>query len=387
MVCPSLGETFKAEVTVRPVATEKERGNQQQDDGTVHFLQNYDYLCIFASCYTEYQMNLIKKTGWLILALALFCGLSACKEEEEETTAESMSGAVIFDIPYYVLKGETVTMSASGVIYPETVNYKWFVSGVISDTLSVNTITVQFPDSIGVFTVAAFASAPGFYVNSSRQDVTTVDTTWNASLTGLLRGTGSVVDARDGRSYDYVTLGELDWFSQNLAWQGTGVPFKASKATAPMFGSFYTWEEAVEGQACPAGWRVPTQADWESLSAAMNGGTPLDFYGNWPGLGEKASADARINGDRLWPYSPDNVHSNDFGWNALPLGYTFVSANGGLFDGVDYYGCWWSASEKNGDQAFYRYIYSERSDFPVSYTSKNDMRASVRCVRTHPQSS
>ena len=327
-------------------------------------------------------MNLIKKTGWLILALALFCGLSACKEEEEETTSESMSGAVLFDIPYYVLKGETVTMSASGVIYPETVNYKWFISGVISDTLSVNTITVQFPDSIGVFTVAAFASAPGFYVNSSRQDVTTVDTTWNASLTGLLRGTGSIVDARDGRSYDYVTLGDLDWFSQNLAWQGTGVPFRSSPATALMFGSSYTWEEALE--ACPEGWHLPTLADWESLGTALNGGVPVSFFDDWKGLGAKASADARLNDERMWPYSPDNLHANSVGWNAIPLGYGAVGSN--EIQGMNEYGCWWSAAEKNADQAYYRYIYYDLDSFPTAFAPKDVLRISVRCVRTHPQS-
>lgn len=332
-------------------------------------------------------MNLIRKNGWLTLVLALFCGLVACKEEEKETTLPSMSGTVTFDIPHYVLKGETVTMSASGIIYPTEVYYKWYIAGVYSDTLSFRTVTVQFPDSIGVFKVSAAANAPGFYNTFTTQDVTTIDTTWNASLTGLRRSADSFVDMRDGRSYGYVTLNGLDWFTQNLAWQERGIPFKASKATAPLFGSFYTWEEAMEdGGVCPEGWRVPTEDDWISLSAALNGGTPLDFFGNWPGLGEKASVDARMNEARMWPYTPDNVHSNDVGWNALPMGYAFANAGGDTFNGVNAYGCWWSATEKNEDQAFYRYIYSDSPDFPMSYTLKNDLRASVRCVRTHPQS-
>ena len=85
-------------------------------------------------------MNLTKITGWLTLVLALAAGLVSCKEEEEETTLPSMSGEVTYDIPYYVLKGETVTMSASGIIYPEDAYYKWYISGVYSDTLVGNTI-------------------------------------------------------------------------------------------------------------------------------------------------------------------------------------------------------------------------------------------------------
>ena len=88
-------------------------------------------------------MNLIRKYGWLTLVLALFCGLVACKEEEKETTLPSMSGTVTFDIPHYVLKGETVTMSASGIIYPTEVYYKWYIAGVYSDTLSFRTVTVR----------------------------------------------------------------------------------------------------------------------------------------------------------------------------------------------------------------------------------------------------
>lgn len=331
-------------------------------------------------------MNLTKITGWLTLVLALAAGLVSCKEEEEETTLPSMSGEVTYDIPYYVLKGETVTMSASGIIYPEDAYYKWYISGVYSDTLVGNTITVQFPDSLGMFRVSAHAYAMGFYSLSTARDVTTIDTTWNTSLTGLHRSLASFVDERDGRRYGYVTLDGLDWFNQNLAWQGSGVPFRASRSAAPLFGSFYTWQEAMTDHVCPEGWRVPTQEDWESLSAALNGGEPLDFFSNWTGLGAKASADVRFNDVRMWPYTPDNVHSNDFGWNAMPLGYTFANSWDTEFSGVKSYGCWWSATERNADQAYYRYIYCERPDFPMSYTSKTDMRASVRCVRTHPQS-
>ena len=330
-------------------------------------------------------MDLIKRICLLAFVALMVFALSTCKEEEEDTdTSESMSGTVVYDIPYYVLKGETVTMTASGIIYPKEVFYKWYISGVYSDTLVAPTITVRFPDSLGVFTVSAVASAPGFYVSSNSQQVTTIDTTWNTSLTGLSRGEDYVVDARDGRAYRYVTLGDLDWFTQNLAWQGAGAPFQASKATSPLFGSFYTWNEAMGEDVCPEGWRVPDQTDWESLAAVL-GGKSLPFVDNWAGLGVKASVDAYMNEERIWPFSPDNAHTNDFGWNALPLGFSSANSEKTV-SGYSEYGCWWSATEKNEKQAFYRYIWYDGADFPMSYTDKDDMRASVRCVRTHPQS-
>ena len=73
-------------------------------------------------------MDPIKKICPLaLLALVLFAltAVTACKqEEEEEETPGSMSGTIVYDIPYYVLKGETVTMTASGIIYPKEVFYK-----------------------------------------------------------------------------------------------------------------------------------------------------------------------------------------------------------------------------------------------------------------------
>lgn len=315
--------------------------------------------------------------------LMLLLSLVSCKKVEEETVDPgSMSGTVVFDVPYYVLKGETVTMTASGIINPKDAYYKWYVSGVYIDTLTSNTITVRFPDSLGVFSVSATSYAPGFYSSAATQQVTTIDTTWNSSIKGLKPSGQYIVDERDGRSYHYITAGGLDWFCQNLAWGG--VPFKASPITAAFFGNFYTWEEAMGEDVCPEGWSVPTNADWESLSAALNGGRALPFIDNWSGLGAKASAEVYLNESRMWPYSPDNTHTNDIGWNAMPLGYSFLGSN--TFTGLNEYGCWWSATEKNDTQAYYRYIWYDLGDFPMSYTGKADLRANVRCVRTHPQS-
>ena len=328
-------------------------------------------------------MSLIQKFGWFALAVLLFAGIASCKEEEEETvTSASMTGSVVMDVPYYVLKGETVTMEASGIEYPDDAYYKWHVSGVYVDSLDTNPITIHFPDSLASFTVSAVAYCPGYYISVNTRQVTTIDTTWNTSFTGLHKSREVFCDERDGRAYRYVTIGGLDWFTQNLAYGG--IRYRASQATAPYFGNLYSWEMAMEEDVCPEGWRVPTNEDWESLAAALNGGVPLPFVGRWPGLGAKVSADVYLNGTRMWPYSPDNLHTNDCGWNAMPLGYCFVGDHDIV--GLNEYGCWWSATEKDATHAYYRYVWYDDPDFPMSYTGKSDLMASIRCVRTRPQS-
>ena len=332
---------------------------------------------------------MVWKKLWLLPAtcLLLLAALAACKEDEEETvTGNSMSGVIEYKIPYYVLKGETVTMTASGIIDPREVTYKWYVSGVYTDTLTAPTITIRFPDSIGVFTVSATSYADGYYTSATTQTVTTVDTAYNASLVNVPRSGQSVVDVRDGQRYSYITAGGLDWFSQNLGYLGkelSAVAYKGSESALSLFGAFYTWEEAAHGDICPEGWHVPDNADWESLGAALNG-SALPFLDRWKGLGSKASADANLNEERMWPYSPDNLHENTVGWNAIPLGMTTAKAK--TWSGENEYGYWWSASEKDPLHGYYRYIYYDVDEFPVGSAAKEDIRASVRCVRTHPQS-
>ena len=167
----------------------------------------------------------------------------------------------------------------------------------------------------------------------------------------------------------------------DLGWLGSGEPYRNSPETASMFGCFYTWDEAVT--ACPEGWRLPDNSDWESLAAAA-GGRKVAFSGNWAGVAPKLSAAALFNDERMWPYSPDNAHDNSLSWNALPLGCTFAGSSS--FSGMNEYAYWWSATEKNPAQAYYRYMWYDSDSFPMGFSEKSDLRAAVRCVRTHPQS-
>lgn len=330
---------------------------------------------------------------WLIVALSVFAILSCSKEEEyEEELKLNMVGEVEYDMPRYVLLGQYVTTEASGVLSPENPVFKWIAPTVATDTIVGKRVTFRFPsDSLGTFVVTATAHSEGYYVMSYSVQVSTIDTTFNGySLKGLKRSGKSIVDSRDNHRYSYVTIGNLDWFSQNLAYAGTGVPFKSSPITWDMFGYFYDWNSATGGVSarglgcgpqgsCPEGWSIPTNEDWEDLAAAMNGGTALPFSDKWDGIGEKASADITFQGNNMWGYSPDNAHTNDFGWNAMPLGYTVENHKRFESDGT--YGFWWSASEKDSQKAYYRYIYSDLSQFPMNFTGKTGFGANVRCVR------
>lgn len=323
--------------------------------------------------------------GLFLLSLAA----GGCKEEEESTLKLTMEGSLSLPFPAYLQKNTHVTVSISGITDPQEVTYKWLCTSVYTDTIVSNVISFRVPDSLGTFSLMALAQAEGYYQVSATATFNTVDTVGGAAMTGLAPASTSFTDPRDGVTYPTVKLGALEWFARNLQWDGTGDVYRNSPITDGLFGRFYTWEEAtgnLSGSglaggpqgACPPGWTVPTREDFEDLAQAVLG-SPASFTDTWPTLGEQLSAQAFFNGERMWPYSPYNEHTNTVGWNAIPVGGAMMDhAN---FTGFSDYAYFWCATEKDAARAYYRYIYSDLGTFPMASTSKTDFAASVRCVR------
>ena len=335
-------------------------------------------------------MNKASKLLWLIAAaLLIFCASCEKDEEEDLTSKPSMEGAVNYHMPRYVSAGEMVNTTVGGITKPSDPVYKWFIPTLYDDTLSTRQISIQFPDSLADYTVTCTALHSDYYSSTRSVVVTTVDAERNGSLTGLKYSDKNIIDARDGVMYNYTTIGNLDWFSQNLAWDGAGVAYLFSPITHTLFGRLYNWDEATCGESahglgagpqgvCPEGWSVPTNEDWEDFAAAV-GGKDYPFVNDWDGIGEKASVNAYFNEAKMWPYSPDNEHTNTVGFNALPIGNAQLDL--GWFKGFEEYAFFWSSSEKGDDKAYLRYIYFDQGSFPMSSTTKSDFGASVRCVR------
>ncbi len=95
---------------------------------------------------------------------------------------------------------------------------------------------------------------------------------------------GTFTDARDGQQYGYATYGGLDWMTDNARYDinddvnstiyldadengGTGTVNYSSTRNLKEFGRLYTLEGARK--ACPEGWRLPTDADWQRLEQAF----------------------------------------------------------------------------------------------------------------------
>jgi uncharacterized protein (TIGR02145 family) len=147
----------------------------------------------------------------------------------------------------------------------------------------------------------------------------------------------------DGNDYPVVNVGSQVWLAENLRVTRTpeGValpafPPNGDPRNVAAFGRLYDWESAR--QACPAGWRLPTDADWSALEASVgaNAGLLLRDPEYWPRR-EVPSTDLVHFGARPAGYFNDQGFETYFGtravfWTATPQDSHFVWSRGIIAD-------------------------------------------------------
>ena len=152
---------------------------------------------------------------------------------------------------------------------------------------------------------------------------------------------GTFTDARDGKVYKWVKIGDQVWMAENLAYNLAGSrAYNDDEAKAAVYGRLYTLLQAIgeEGPVCPAGWHLPSIAEWETLFGYIVANPGV--YGTV----SKALASKEgwytypISG---YPYPGSNPElNNSSGFNGLPAGmYGWYSG----YQGEGYRCHWWSS--------------------------------------------
>ncbi len=171
------------------------------------------------------------------------------------------------------------------------------------------------------------------------------------------------VDDRDGKTYKKVTIGTQTWMAENLNYDVPNnaadvcICYDNNPANCTKYGWLYNWAAATK--VCPPGWHLPSQAEWNVLTAYIGGA-------NTEGKKLKAASGWNSNGNG----------TDNYGFSALPGG---VGYSEGTFNYGGDYGTWWSASEDNATDAYYRHMHSNE-EFAGWRIRPKDYRLSVRCL-------
>jgi uncharacterized protein (TIGR02145 family) len=198
-------------------------------------------------------------------------------------------------------------------------------------------------------------------------------------------GGDTFTDPRDGNVYKIVKIGSQTWFAENLRYAGN-IPEMTSEATwtaiwnsgnptgqpawtgyfnisdDAAFGKRYNWYAVSTGPLCPAGWHIPTDMEWTTLT---------NFLGGPDVAGGKMKS---ING-----WDPPNVNAtNESGFTGLPGGFRWIY--GGSINSIGNLGQWWSSSESTNTRAIFLQI-SRSSGGVVRSADYMASGRSCRCLK------
>lgn len=332
-------------------------------------------------------MKFLRYITVTVLAFAVLAAVSCKKNKDTGESREYLNGSVSIDVPKYLYHGDVVHIVPTGVYKEDASDTLLAVSWynpltLVTDTLRLEDDPVSkskefdfevTSDSLSSFTLTVSMWAEGYYSKSASATFTIVDPSLGTgSLKGydFLPALSSFTDSRDGAAYYYNNVAGKDWMIQNLGWRGAGQSYENSEAMDPIFGRYYTWDEAVS--ACPDGWHLPSDADFKALAESC-------------GAGENASAgslmvDATFNGSKMWEFWPAVKITNSTRFSAIPAGYMTNNGTSFVLKGFNDYSMFW-ASDSGSDMAVARYIYVDKTELFAGEFGKDAVRASVRCVR------
>ncbi len=180
----------------------------------------------------------------------------------------------------------------------------------------------------------------------------------SASLAAPKAKKNEIMDTRDKQKYRTVVIDGRTWMADNLNYKMSGSScYREDDDNCMVYGSLYTWEAATS--ACPAGFRLPTNADFESL---------------WKAAGGDFNAGYLIKANYGW--SGETNGNDTLKFSAMPAGNMF---DDGTYGNENKFAFFWS-SETEGDKASVWYLTSKSMGFSFMMKPKN-FGFSVRCVQ------
>ena len=105
------------------------------------------------------------------------------------------------------------------------------------------------------------------------------------------KDSGVFTDSRDQIEYKWIRIGEQIWTAENIAFDAGYKcwTYNDDEKNVITMGRLYPWESA--GSACPAGWHLPADQEWEQLAQFISNqeGPYLLAGDDWHDLGDQGT--------------------------------------------------------------------------------------------------
>ncbi len=213
----------------------------------------------------------------------------------------------------------------------------------------------------------------------------------------------SIVDPRDGTEYQTVQIGNQCWLSGNIHflpdihkpvdqsisearyyvydYYGNELDEALQSEYRAHYGTLYNWPAALD--ACPPGWRLPTNAEWgqlvryvhQSYSDIMESHVAI-YLKSCRQEGSPLSGDCDTGEHPRWDHHPHFYGSGEFGFEAYPGGRRH---SGGYFTDMGLGGYWWTSSDFDSQNAFRRSMHSYL-EYVGGFRYSKTHAYSVRCI-------
>jgi uncharacterized protein (TIGR02145 family) len=258
--------------------------------------------------------------------------------EEEAEAARKNVGLLIFGLVILVIGGVGIAVICNNASY----------TGESATTGDISPYKYKAPSLDEVNNAGA-----------GGQSAAAPKTQSQSSTTGITGFT----DSRDGKTYRVVTIGGQMWMAENMNYRtGRSWCYDDDNSNCAEYGRLYDWNTAKS--VCPAGARLPTNGEWNKLVAAAGG----DYV-----------AGRKLKSKTVWDGGGGGF--DDYGFSALPG--CFRLSEGIWAWCLKSKGFWWTATERSGNGAHFRWMESINEGVYEDFGDK-DGGLSVRCVIDNP---
>lgn len=163
----------------------------------------------------------------------------------------------------------------------------------------------------------------------------------------------------EGNTYKTVLIGTQLWTAENLKStklnDNTPIPIVTDNTlwstgttpaycwyandgptNKPLYGAIYNFYTVATGNLCPAGWHVPSEAEYETLEVSLGMDAAEANLYDWRGTDQGAQMKSTTG------WAAGQGGTNTSGWSALPGGYRYAVT--GVFNNIGTLSYWWTSS-------------------------------------------